>query len=239
MVDGRFMQVTRTFEISPFQNEGRINLRTVGEDARRRLRRKVDDLHNGELRETKQELKEACEEHDNQKAKWLREKAEGKERARVKRLEDKICFAKAEEVRNKLHEELIESKNEKKNLARQILCLKAGNNSMAKESAQLRQDVSLLQEQHGTALTEVMGAKAEIESRVEDMHELAYELTKLKHTHNLDCWRLNKLGKQNEKLAHQLSEASIALFCAQYIICISFHYLFLPSLGKSNSTKYK
>ncbi len=43
MVDSRFMQVTRTFEISPFQNEGRINLRTVGEDVRRRLRWKVDD----------------------------------------------------------------------------------------------------------------------------------------------------------------------------------------------------
>lgn len=106
MVDGRFMQVTRTFEISPFQNEGRMNLRTVGEDVRRRLRRQVEDLHNGELRETKQELKEAWEEHDNQKAKWLREKAEGKERARVKRLEDMICFAKAEKVRNKLHEDL-------------------------------------------------------------------------------------------------------------------------------------
>ena len=239
MVDGWFMQVTRTFEISPFQNEGRINLRTVGEDARRRLRRKVDDLHNGELRETKQELKEACAEHDNQKAKWLKEKAEGKERTRVKRLEDKICFAKAEEVRNKLHEELIESKNEKKNLARQILCLKAGNNDMAKESAQLRQDVTLLQEKNVTALTEIKGAKAQIEISVGDMHELAYELTKLKHTHNLDCWRLNKLGKQNEKLVYQLSEASIALFCAQYIICISCHYFFFPSLGKSNSTKYK
>jgi hypothetical protein len=236
MVDGRFMQVTRTFEISPFQNEGRINLRTVGEDARGRLRRKVDDLHNGELRETKQELKEeACEEHDNQKAKWLREKAEGKERARVKRLEGKICFAKAEEVRNKLHEDLSEAQNEKKILARQILCLKAGNSDMAKESAQLRQDVSLLQEKHVTALTEVKGAKAQIESRVGDMHELAYEFTKLKHTHNLDCWRLNKLGKQkNEKLPHQLSEASISLFCAQYIICISFIYFFFPSLGKSN-----
>ncbi len=79
MVDGRFMQITRTFKISPFQNEGRINLRTVGEDTRARLRRKVDDIHNGELRETKKELKEAFEEHDNQKAKWLREKAEAKD----------------------------------------------------------------------------------------------------------------------------------------------------------------
>ena len=239
MVDGRFMQVTRTFEISPFQNEGRMNLRTVGEDVRRRLRRKVDDLHNGELLETKQELKEAWEEHDSQKAKWLREKAEGKERARVKRLEDKICFAKAEAVRNKLHEDLSEAQNEKKILARHILYLKAVNNDMVNESVQLRQDVTLLQEKHVTALLEVKEAQAEMESGVGDMHELAYELTKLKHTHNLDCWRLNKLGKQNEKLAHQLSEASFSLFCAQYIICISFIYFFFPSLGKSNSTKYK
>ncbi len=154
-------------------------------------------------------------------------------------MEDKICFAKAEEVRNKLHDDLSEAKNEQKILARQILCLKAGNRDMAKESAQLRQDVSLLEEKHVTALTEVNGAKAEIECIVGDTHELAYALAKLKHTHNLDCWRLNKLGKQNEKLAHQLSEASISLFCDQYIICISFIYFFFPSLGKSNSTKYK
>ena len=234
MVDGRFMQVTRTFEISPFQNEGRINLRTVGEDVRRRLRRKVDDLHNGELRETKQEMKEACEEHKNQKAKWLKEKAEGKERARVQRLENKICFAKAVEERKKLHDDLSEAQNEQKILARQVLCLKAGNRDMATESAQLRHDVGMLEEQHVTAQTEVKGAKAEIECIVGDMHDLAYELAKLKHTHNLDCWRLNKLGKRNEKLAHQLSEASISLFCAQYIICISFSNFFFPSLGKSN-----
>jgi hypothetical protein len=131
MVDGRFMQVTRTFEISPFQNEGRINLRTVGEDTRRRLRRKVDDLHNEELRETKQELKNAFEEHNNQKAKWLREKAEGKEQVRKKRLEDKIRFAKADELRSKLHEDLSEAENEKKSLARQILQQRYGKGKRA------------------------------------------------------------------------------------------------------------
>jgi hypothetical protein len=99
--------------------------------------------------------------------------------------------------------------------------------------------VTLLQEKNVTALTEVKEAKAQIEISVGGMHELAYELTKLKHTHNLDCWRLNKLEKQKEKLEHQLTEASIDLFCAQYINCISFIYFFFHYAGKSNSTKYK
>ena len=100
--------------------------------------------------------------------------------------------------------------------------MKAGNKNMAKESAQLRQNVTLLQEKNEAALIEVKGANAEKEISVGDMHELAYELTKLKHTHNLDCWRLNKLEKQNERLVHQLIEVRFYLCCAQYIICISF-----------------
>jgi chitinase len=110
---------------------------------------------------------------------------------------------------------------------------------MAKESAQLRQDVTLLQEKNEALLTVVKGAKAEIEISVGDMHELAYELTKLKHAHNLDCWRLNELEKQNERLVHQLIEVRFSLFCDQYIICISFIYFFFRYVGKRNSTKFK
>ncbi len=45
LVAERFMQKCRTFEVSPFSNEDRLNLRTVSEYTRKRLERKVDERH--------------------------------------------------------------------------------------------------------------------------------------------------------------------------------------------------
>ena len=45
LVAERFMKKCRTFEVSPFSNEDRLNLRTVSEYTRKRLERKVDERH--------------------------------------------------------------------------------------------------------------------------------------------------------------------------------------------------
>ena len=136
MVDGTFMQVCRAFEISPFSNEDRLNLRTVGEHTRRcnhtraltvtltltltltltetlnltltltltltqrRLIRCVEEQHNRELRDTKVKLHDLNVTHDNQKAKWKKEKEAGRELARKKREEDKQIMATMVEVLN-------------------------------------------------------------------------------------------------------------------------------------------
>jgi hypothetical protein len=74
LVDGRFMQFCRTFEISPFANEDRLNLRTVGEYTRRRLLRNADEKQEWALKETKDKLQTALGTHAKQQAKWVAEK---------------------------------------------------------------------------------------------------------------------------------------------------------------------
>ncbi len=69
------MQLCRTFEISPFANEDRLNLRTVGEyTRRRRLLRNADEKHQWALQQTKEELKTAAGTHAKQQAKLVAEK---------------------------------------------------------------------------------------------------------------------------------------------------------------------
>jgi hypothetical protein len=55
----------------------------------RRLMRRVEEQHNHELRDTKVELHDLNVTHNNQKAKWKKEKEAGREQARKKREEDK------------------------------------------------------------------------------------------------------------------------------------------------------
>ena len=55
--------------------------------------RSADEANNRELRDTKVELHEVIVTHNNQKEKWKKEKAAGKERARKKREEDKQVMA--------------------------------------------------------------------------------------------------------------------------------------------------
>jgi hypothetical protein len=74
LVDGRFMQLCRTFEISPFANEDRLNLRTVGEYTRRRLLRNADEKQQWALQQTKEELQTAAGTHAKQQAKLVAEK---------------------------------------------------------------------------------------------------------------------------------------------------------------------
>ena len=56
LVEERFMQKCRTFEISTFSNEDRLNLRTVSEYTRKRLEKKVDERHGWVLKEKTTEL---------------------------------------------------------------------------------------------------------------------------------------------------------------------------------------
>jgi hypothetical protein len=55
--------------------------------------RRVEEQHNHELRETKVELHDMNVMHNNQKAKWKKEKEAGREQARKKREEDKQVMA--------------------------------------------------------------------------------------------------------------------------------------------------
>jgi hypothetical protein len=61
----------RAFEISPFANEDRLNLRTVGEYTRRRLLRNADEKHQWALQQPKEELKSAKGTYAKQKAKLV------------------------------------------------------------------------------------------------------------------------------------------------------------------------
>jgi hypothetical protein len=57
------MQKCRTFEVSPFSNEDRLNLRTVSEYTRKRLERKEDERHGWALKEKTTELQLKVDDH--------------------------------------------------------------------------------------------------------------------------------------------------------------------------------
>ncbi len=73
-MEGSCKQLCRTFEISPFANEDRLNLRTVGKYSRRRLLRNADEKHQWALQETKEVLQSAAGAHTKQKTKLVAEK---------------------------------------------------------------------------------------------------------------------------------------------------------------------
>ena len=104
LVEERFMQKCRTFEISPFSNEDRLNLRTVSEYTRKRLEKKVDERHGWALKEKTTELHTQVVDHLNQKAKWLADKNVARKRAKNERLKHKEQLEKVGGALNKLQE---------------------------------------------------------------------------------------------------------------------------------------
>jgi hypothetical protein len=102
LVAERFMKKCRTFEVSPFSNEDRLDLRTVSEYTRKRLDRKVDERHGWTLKEKTTELETKVIHHLNQKAKWLEEKNAARKRTMNERAKHKEQMEKVGAAANKL-----------------------------------------------------------------------------------------------------------------------------------------
>ena len=117
LVEERFMQKCRTFEISPFSNEDRLNLRTVSEYTRKRLEKKVDERHGWALKEKTTELHTQVVDHLNQKAKWLADKNAARKRAKNERLKHEEQLEKVGGALNKLQGRVMDAETEKKTLA--------------------------------------------------------------------------------------------------------------------------
>jgi hypothetical protein len=121
LVAGRFMQKCRTFEISPFSNEDRLNLRTVSEYTRKRLERKVDERHGWALKDKQTELETTVVDHLNQKAKWFEEKNAARTRAKNEREKHKANMEKAGAAANKLEGRVMDIQTENRALSRQLV----------------------------------------------------------------------------------------------------------------------
>jgi hypothetical protein len=121
LVEERFMQKCRAFEISPFSNEDRLNLRTVSEYTRKRLEKKVDERHGWALKEKTTELHTQVVDHLNQKAKWLADKNAARKRAKNERLKHEEQLEKVGGALNKLQGRVMDAETEKKTLSRQLV----------------------------------------------------------------------------------------------------------------------
>ncbi len=121
LVTERFMQKCRAFEVSPFSNEDRLNLRTVSEYTRKRLERKVDEGHGWTLREKTTELQKKVDDHLNQNEKWLAEKNAARKHAKNERAKHKEHLQKVGAAVNKLEGRVLNVETENKILSRQLV----------------------------------------------------------------------------------------------------------------------
>jgi hypothetical protein len=93
---------------------------------------------------------------------------------------------------NKLGQALSTEQTEIRGLARQLLLLKEGSMKIAEGNEDLQKDVQQLEEAKAQVVLQLQGAKDAIQSGVDDLNQLAYELRQTKSAHNLDSWRFGK-----------------------------------------------
>jgi chromosome segregation ATPase len=121
LVAKRFMQKCRTFDVSPFSNEDRLNLRTISEYTRKRLERKVDERHGWALKDKTTELETKVVNHLNQKAKWVEEKNVARKRAKNERAKYKEHLQKVGAAVTKLEGHVMDVQTDNKTLSRQLV----------------------------------------------------------------------------------------------------------------------
>ncbi len=63
---------------------------------------------------------------------------------------------------------------------------------IAEGNEDLQKDVQQLEEAKAQVVLQLQGAKDAIQSGVDDLNQLAYELRQTKSAHNLDSWRFGK-----------------------------------------------
>ncbi len=121
LVAEKSMQKCGTFEVSPFSNEDRLNLRTISEYTRKRLERKVDERHDWALKDKTTELETKVVDHLNQKAKWLEEKNAARKRATNERAKHKEHMEKVGAAANKLEGRVMDVQTGNRALSRLLV----------------------------------------------------------------------------------------------------------------------
>ena len=168
LVAERFMKKCRTFEVSPFSNEDRLNLRTVSEYTRKRLERKVDERHGWTLKVKTMELETEMVHHLNQKAKWLEEKNAARKRAMNERAKHKELMEMVGAAANKLEGHIMDVQIKNRTMSKLLVHEKGrckASDAEAKKAQRQLYDASLvlqnLRAQNQAVATSLLEAKEE------------------------------------------------------------------------------
>ncbi len=209
MVAERFVQKCRTFEVSPFSNEDRLNLRTVSEYTRKRLERKVDERHGWTLKENTTEMETKVVHHLKQKAKWLEEKNAARKRAMNERAKHKEQMEKVGAAANKLEGHVMDVQMENRAMSRLLVHEKGrckASDAEAKKVQKQLDDASVviqnLRAKNQTVTTSLLEAKEEnlankraVALAFNESGRVSKELKDVKVARRLGLQRSNANGK--------------------------------------------
>jgi hypothetical protein len=247
-VDGAFMSRCNAFGISPFENETRMNLRTVTGGTRERLQKKADERHEWVLKSSREQVGKLTRQIEDERYTTMLEKEAIVMRAQRQRHKDRDALQDSECRQKKLQYLVTAAECANKELDRQVRLEAKENEKSWKRSekadgliAKMRMELNEQcdEEKRLQVELELVGKKEkELETRLETMGiEYRRKCDELKHVQGqfanwkaLDIKQRVTQKKRQQRLQSELDATAKVSSCSARvpnILCWKFIIFFV------------